>query len=80
MILDIHADIFSDIFMKRLNNENNIMKRYHLDKYKEGGVNGGIFVFWQDPELIKYYNYEGLKLMMKYAAVAFTLERKCCSK
>lgn len=67
MILDIHADIFSDIFMKRLNNENNIMKRYHLDKYKEGGVNGGIFVFWQDPELIKYYNYEGLKLMMKYA-------------
>ena len=52
MILDIHADIFSDILSKRLKGENDIIRKYHLDKFKNGGINGGIFVFWQDPILI----------------------------
>ncbi|SCG97136.1 MULTISPECIES: dipeptidase [unclassified Romboutsia] len=67
MILDIHADIFSDVLSKKLSKESNIIRKYHLDKFKTGGVNGGIFVFWQDPYLKKYYNYEGLKVMMDYA-------------
>lgn len=67
MILDIHADIFSDILSKRLKGENDIIRKYHLDKFKNGGINGGIFVFWQDPILKEYYNYNGLKKMMDYA-------------
>lgn len=65
MILDIHADIFTDIFNKRINGDKDIFKKYHLDKFKKGGVNGGIFVFWTKPDS-KYNNYETFKEMMKY--------------
>ena len=67
MLLDIHADIFSDIFSKSLKGETNIVRNHHLNKFREGGINGGIFVFWQDPDLVKHYDYNGLKLMMEYA-------------
>ncbi len=66
MILDIHADIFTDIFNKRINGDKDIFKKYHLDKFKKGGVNGGIFVFWTKPDS-KYDNYKTFKEMMKYA-------------
>lgn len=64
MILDIHADIFTDIFNKGIRGESDIIKRYHLSKFNKGGINGGIFVFWLDP---KYNDYENLKTMMDYA-------------
>lgn len=66
MILDIHADIFTDIFNKRINGDKDIFKKYHLEKFKKGGVNGGIFVFWTKPDS-KYDNYKTFKEMMKYA-------------
>ncbi|MGL5693129.1 MAG: dipeptidase [Peptostreptococcaceae bacterium] len=72
MLLDIHADIFSDVFSKSLRRESDIFNKYHLNKFKKGGVNGGIFVFWQDPDIEKYYNYEGLKLMMEFATQEFS--------
>lgn len=67
MILDIHADIFSDVFIKKLNGEKNILKKYHLNKFNYGGICGGVFAFWQPPEIKDYYNYYGLQKMMKFA-------------
>ncbi|MBQ3422580.1 MAG: membrane dipeptidase [Romboutsia sp.] len=67
MILDIHADIFSDIFIKSLNKKENIFKNYHLNKFNDGGIKGGVFVFWKPPEVKKYYNYNGIKKMMEFA-------------
>lgn len=67
MLLDIHADIFSDIFSKSLKGERNIFDKYHLHKFKQGGVNGGIFVFWQDPSIKEYYNFNGLDKMIEFA-------------
>lgn len=66
MILDIHADIFTDVFNKKINGESNIIEKYHLNKFNKGGINGGIFVFWTKPNS-KYDNYEIFKKMMKYA-------------
>lgn len=66
MILDIHADIFTDIFNKKIHGESNIIEKYHLDKFNKGGINGGIFVFWTKPKS-KYDNYETFKIMMNYA-------------
>ena len=45
-IFDGHADIWNDIYEKTLNNENKIFERYHYERFKSGGVNGGIFVIW----------------------------------
>ncbi|RDY24649.1 membrane dipeptidase [Romboutsia maritimum] len=65
MILDIHADIFTDIFNKKMQKDNDIIRKYHLDKLKKGKINGGLFVIWQNP-YGKYCDYNSLKLMMDY--------------
>lgn len=76
MILDIHADIFSDVFIKKLNGEKNILEKYHLNKFNDGGICGGIFVFWQPPEIKDYYNYYGLKKMMEFAEEEIELSKE----
>lgn len=47
-IFDAHADIWNDVVNKRARGEKNIIRKYHLDKFKEGNVEGGIFVIWVD--------------------------------
>lgn len=48
MIFDGHADIWTDIAIKRKNGLKNIFKNYHLERFRQGGINGGIFVIWTD--------------------------------
>jgi len=49
MIFDGHSDIWTDVTIKTLNSESNIIKKYHLKKLKQGNVSGSIFVIWIDP-------------------------------
>ena len=49
MILDIHGDIWTDVTIKRELGKNNIIRDYHLERFKKGGMVGGIFVIWADP-------------------------------
>lgn len=49
MIFDAHADIWTDVTLKRLNGNRNIIKNYHMEKFKKGNIKGGIFVVWVDP-------------------------------
>lgn len=50
MIFDGHADIWTDITNKYIvNNMEDVFRKKHLDKFKAGKVDGGIFVIWVDP-------------------------------
>lgn len=49
MIFDAHADIWTDVTLKRSIGVSNVFKNFHLERYKTGGVNAGIFVIWIDP-------------------------------
>lgn len=49
MIFDAHGDIWTDVTVKRQQGKIDIFKKYHLEKYKKGNVNAGIFVIWIDP-------------------------------
>ncbi len=49
MIFDGHSDIFSDVTIKRLEGETNVLRNHHLDRLKKGGIEGSIFVIWIDP-------------------------------
>ena len=49
MIFDGHGDIWTDITVKRQSGMEDVFKSYHLERYKKGGVDGGIFVIWLDP-------------------------------
>lgn len=49
MIFDIHGDIWTDVTVKRQAGLKNIIKDYHLDRFKKGNMVGGIFIHWIDP-------------------------------
>lgn len=49
MIFDIHGDIWTDVTIKSLEGERNIIRNHHLDRFRQGGMSGGIFVVWTDP-------------------------------
>lgn len=49
MIFDGHGDIWTDVTVKRQEGKIDVFKSMHLEKYKKGGVNSGIFVIWIDP-------------------------------
>lgn len=49
MIFDAHGDIWTDVTVKRQKGKIDVFKNYHLEKYKKGQVNAGIFVIWIDP-------------------------------
>ncbi|MGL4402181.1 MAG: dipeptidase [Fusobacteriaceae bacterium] len=45
-IFDGHADIFYDVTRRALEGEKNILRNYHKDKLKKGGISGGVFISW----------------------------------
>jgi len=49
MIFDGHSDIWTDVTKRVLNGENDILRKYHLSKLREGKISGSIFVIWIDP-------------------------------
>ena len=50
MIFDGHGDIWTDITCRSTEHkERDIFRKYHLRKFQEGNVTGGIFVIWIDP-------------------------------
>jgi len=49
MIFDIHADIWTDVNDKRELGENDIIRNYHLNRFREGNVVGGVFAMWIRP-------------------------------
>ncbi len=49
MFFDIHGDIWTDVAVKRGKGLSNVIKDYHLDRFKAGNMVGGIFINWVDP-------------------------------
>lgn len=49
MLFDIHGDIWTDVTVKRQMGLKNIIKDYHLERFRKGNMVGGIFVIWIDP-------------------------------
>ncbi len=49
MIFDGHSDIFTDVTIKRLLGETQVIKNHHLPRLRKGGIEGGCFVIWIDP-------------------------------
>jgi len=45
MVVDIHADIWTDVTVKRSLGEKDVIKRYHLDRFKRGNMVGGTFMY-----------------------------------
>ncbi len=49
MLIDIHGDIWTDVAIKRSLGERDIIKRYHLERFRKGNMAGGTFIVWIDP-------------------------------
>ncbi|ADK14277.1 MULTISPECIES: dipeptidase [Clostridium] len=46
---DAHSDMFTDITIRRLKGERNIIENYHIDELKKGGVAASILGIWIEP-------------------------------
>lgn len=46
LFFDAHSDIWSDVTNRRLRGENNILRKHHLPRLRQGGCEGSIFAFW----------------------------------
>lgn len=50
MIFDGHGDVWTDVTCRRTDfGETDVFRKRHLQKFRKGGVTGGIFVIWVDP-------------------------------
>lgn len=49
MIFDAHSDVFCDVAQRREAGERNVLERCHLPALRQGGVEGGVWVLWVDP-------------------------------
>jgi membrane dipeptidase len=48
-IFDGHSDIWTDLIIKTEKGESDILRKYHLNKLREGQITGSIFAIWIDP-------------------------------
>ncbi|WP_123054959.1 membrane dipeptidase [Clostridium sp. JN-1] len=48
-VFDGHSDIFTDVTIRRSNGEKDVIKKYHFDRLKKGGVQASILGIWIDP-------------------------------
>ena len=49
MLLDLHGDIWTDVTVQRLQGMKSVIKQRHLDRFRQGGLTGGVFIIWADP-------------------------------
>lgn len=60
MYFDAHSDIWTDVTIRRLQGERNVLRNHHLERLRKGGVEGSIFVIWVDhPAEIDYVTRTG---------------------
>ena len=65
-IFDGHSDIWTDVTQRTLKGENNILKKYHLDKLRKGQIEGSIFVIWKDPYARSMQFVDSIKKELEY--------------
>ena len=49
MVFDCHSDLFTDVIVKMLKGEKDIIKNHYLYELKNANLIGGIYVIWIDP-------------------------------
>ncbi|MCR5481330.1 MAG: dipeptidase [Clostridia bacterium] len=49
MYFDGHSDIWTDVTIRSLNGERDILRKHHLPRLRKGQIEGSIFVIWIDP-------------------------------
>ena len=55
MIFDGHTDIFTDVLVKRLQGETQVIATHHLDRLRKSGFEGCCAVLWVDPPYTSNY-------------------------
>lgn len=49
MYFDAHSDLWSDVTIRRLRGERDVLATHHIQRLQKGHVEGGIFAIWVDP-------------------------------
>ena len=73
MIFDAHSDIWTHVARMRLKGEDNIIRNYHWNIFKEADINGGIFVVWVDPPYDKEPQFRTKQILKRVKVKMFSL-------
>lgn len=65
MIFDCHADVLVDVTDKRLQGKTDVLKTYHMEKYRNSGVDASIFVLWGRPTQDEEANKKRLEDLLR---------------
>lgn len=49
MVFDGHSDIWTDVTLRTLKGERDIIRKHHLERLRAGNIAGSILVMWIDP-------------------------------
>ena len=63
MYFDAHSDIWTDVTVRRLRGEKDVIHKYHASRLKEGQVEGSIFGIWVDPPYTDDYRQRTSDIM-----------------
>lgn len=63
MVFNAHDDIWTNVTKKKELGIKNVFREYHYKQYKKGGLDGGIFVVWNDEENSTKRAFEIIKNM-----------------
>ena len=55
VVFDGHTDIFTDVLVKRLEGETQVLEHHHLERLKKSGIEGSCAVLWIDPPYTSNY-------------------------
>ena len=73
MYFDAHADIWYDVARRRLAGEKQVFRDRHLQRFRDGAVEGGVFAFWIGPP---FEGAQGTRQMMACAAEELSESRE----
>ena len=48
MVFDFHTDIWADVLHRRKRGEEDVLRRCHLPRLRQGGLEGAVFSLWMD--------------------------------
>ena len=63
-VFDGHSDLLSDVACRRLKGEHKVLERLHLERLRQGKIEGLILSFWANPEGGKGYGERTRELML----------------
>ena len=64
VVFDGHSDLLTDVVIRRTKGERHVLERVHLERLRQGGIEGLILSLWANPNVGEQYGEKTRELMV----------------